>query len=235
MIKCVVIDDEAGAIDILTNYINDTPGLEITASFRDPVEAWQFLTSSDIDLAFVDIDMPALDGLQLADLLKPNSTSVIFCTAYTEFAARSYELEVLDYLLKPIPFDRFLKAVEKYKSSIPLENAAATDPQPSETLFVKSGATLHRLSIDEIKYIKKDGHYVEFHLEKSQLLSRMNMDELLTSLPTSRFARIHKSYVVGLEHIQKIEKQFVNIGGRELPIGDHYRKTFFNTIQHAGN
>lgn len=235
MIKCVVIDDEAGAIDVLTNYINDTPGLEITASFRDPVEAWQFLSANTIDLAFVDIDMPTLDGLQLADLLKAKSTAVIFCTAYAEFAARSYELEALDYLLKPIPFDRFLKAVEKYKNSIPMENTTVADTQTSETLFIKSGATLHQLSIDEIKYIKKDGHYVEFHTEKSQLLSRMNMDELLASLPSDKFARIHKSYVIGLQHIVKIEKQFINMGGCELPIGDHYRKTFFNTIRHTGN
>ena len=235
MIKCVVIDDEAGAIDVLTNYISDTPGLEIAASFRDPVEAWQFLSTNKIDLAFMDIDMPALNFLKLAELLKSKSTAVIFCTAYAEFAARSYDLEALDYLLKPIPFDRFLKAVEKYKNSIQLENAPATDTQTSETLFVKSGATLHQLAIDEIQYIKKDGHYVEFHTLKSQLLSRMNMDELLASLPADRFARIHKSYVVGLEHIQKIEKQFVNIGGRELPIGDHYRKAFFNIIRHTGN
>ncbi len=236
MVKCIVVDDEAGAIEVLSSYINDTPGLELTASFRDPLEAWKYISNSAVDLAFVDIDMPGLNGLQLAKLVRNKATAVIFCTAYAEYAAESYNVSAIDYLLKPIPFERFINAIEKYHSIGGQEQPVDSDRQglQDKSIFIKSGPILHQVDLEEIKYIKKDGHYVEFHTTGKQLLSRMNMDELLDRLPGDGFLRVHKSYVVSKKWIKKIEKQFVSIDGREIPIGDHFRQEFFRKINYSG-
>jgi len=234
MIRCVVVDDEKGAVDILTDYIGQTPDLELSAAFRDAVEALNYVTKEEIDLIFLDIDMPNLSGIQLAELLRERNIDVVFCTAYTEFAAESYEKNAVDYLLKPIPYDRFLKAVDKVRSKRKGQSPTSGYDSSSRIFFVKSGSVIHQLDIDYLLYMKTDGHYVEFHSSIGQVLSRMNMEELLNSLPPGRCARIHKSYVVVLDKIEKIVHDTVKIAGRELPIGRSYREDFLKQIKYAG-
>ena len=237
MLKCVIVDDESGALEILTQYILRTPKLILVESFRDSLEALTFLARHDADLIFLDIDMPNLDGMQLAELLRNKSMQVIFCTAYSEYAVESYEKEAVDYLLKPIAYERFLKAVDKAlkirtKTSRG-ENSGISKEE--EHLFIKSGPRIHQVNIHELLYLEKQGHYIVFHTPKEQLLSRMNMNDLLQTLPSDNFIRIHRSYVIALDKIETIEKHAVVIRGKRIPIGDSFRAEFFRRIKFTGN
>lgn len=238
MNRCIVVDDEAGAVEILGRYIEKTPGLKLLKSFRNALEALAYLKTHEADLVFLDIDMPELNGLRLGEMIDRAKTRVVFCTAYAEFAVASYALEALDYLLKPISFERFLKAVARMPES-PAERAAAgserPEPAPPACLFIKSGAKIHRLNFRDILYMEKDGHYIVFHTAAGQWLSRMNMAELLAGLPPGEFARVHKSFVVPLAKVDTIEKHTIIIRGKEIPIGDGYRAEFLRSIKITGD
>lgn len=235
--RCVIVDDESGALEILTQYINRTPQLELSASFRDSLEALSYLARHDVDLVFLDIDMPNLDGMQLAELLRNKDMKVIFCTAYSEYAVESYEKEAVDYLLKPIAYDRFLKAVDKaliLMKKISPKDHSRIPPAP-EHLFIKSGSRIYQLNVNELLYLEKQGHYIVFHTPQEQLLSRMNMTDLLQALPADNFIRIHRSYVIALNKIDTIEKHAVVIKGQRIPISDSFRVEFFQRIKYSGN
>jgi DNA-binding LytR/AlgR family response regulator len=235
--RCVIVDDESGALEILTQYINRTPQLELDASFRDSLEALSYLARHDVDLVFLDIDMPNLDGMQLAELVRNKDMQVIFCTAYSEYAVESYEKEAVDYLLKPIAYERFLKAVDKAlklsKKISPKHHSGI--PSAPEHLFIKSGSRIHQLNVNELLYLEKQGHYIVFHTPIEQLLSRMNMADLLRALPADDFIRIHRSYVIALDKIDTIEKHTVVIRNKRIPIGDSFRVEFFKRIKYSGN
>lgn len=236
MIRCVVVDDEKGAIDILSKYVKQTPYLELVQTYRDSIEALMFLTNNEIDLVFLDIDMPNLNGMQLSDLIKTKNMQVVFCTAYSEYAVESYERDALDYLLKPVTYDRFLKAIGKVqrKSRGKTEKDVAENKNPSAKIFIKSGSKIHQIDTEDLQYLKKDGHYIIFFTSTEKMISRMNMKELLDALPADNFVRIHKSYVVALNKIDTIEKHFVHIKEDEIPIGDSFKKEFFQRIQYSG-
>lgn len=237
MIRCLVVDDEAGGVEVLSRHIEKTPGLKLVKSFRNALDALDYLRRHEVDLAFLDIDMPELNGLRLGELIDRRKTRLVFCTAYAQFAAESYELQALDYLLKPIAFERFLKAVAKAREA--LSGPAAGSPAKGEQrssphLFVKSGAKIHRVRTSDILYLEKDGHYVVFHTVSGELLSRMNIPELLAALPEGKFARVHKSFVVALGRIDSIEKHTVVVRGKEIPVGESYRADFLRLIRTAG-
>jgi len=230
-LRCVVVDDEQGAIDVLSSYISKTQKLSLLTSFRDPVAALEYLQVEQVDVLFVDINMPDLSGLKLARLISGRGVQVIFCTAYAEHAVESYEIPATDYLLKPVPFDRFLAAVAKL---VP-ETAASDDPAEEQPrLFIKSGSRIHPVDTAEIHYLEKDGHYIVFHLGSKQLLSRMSIAEALDMLPAEGFLQVHRSFIVALEHLDLIQNQFVTIGKREIPIGDRYREAFFQRVSISG-
>jgi two-component system LytT family response regulator len=235
MLRCIIVDDEIGAIDILSEYIEKTSGLECVASFRDSVEALNFVMQNNIDLLFLDIDMPNLSGMQIAELIHEKKTLVIFCTAYSEYAVDSYEREAVDYLLKPIAYDRFVRAIEKARKLLQRTKAISkADSVSPEKVFIKSGSKIHQLDTKDLLYMKKEGHYIIFYTTRGELLSRMNMKELLESLPQDRYARIHKSYVIALDKIDTIQKYDVIISGKEIPIGDKYKNAFLEKIHYSG-
>jgi two-component system LytT family response regulator len=238
MIRCLVIDDEAGAVEILTRYVEKTPGLKLVKSFRSALEALSFLRGHEVDLIFLDIDMPELNGLRLGEMIDRRKTQLVYCTAYAEYAVQSYELEALDYLLKPIAFERFLKAVAKVPPAGGRTSGADKErpaPAAPSRIFVKSGAKVYRLNIRDLLYMEKDGHYVVFHTAAGECLSRMNMPDLLAALPEGEFARVHKSFVVALGKIDTIEKHTVIVRGKEIPIGDGFRAEFLRRIRTAGD
>lgn len=234
MIECVVVDDEMGAVNILSDYIQQTADLNLKASFRDAVEALNFLTSNQTDLLFLDIDMPNLSGMQLAELLQDKGIMVIFSTAYSEFAVESYEKNAVDYLLKPVPYNRFLSAADKVRNRKKQINKKSTSGTFPPKIFVKSGSQIHQLNLKNLLYMKKDGHYIEFNTTRGKILSRMNMKELLNSLPPGNCSRNHKSYVVVMDKIETIDRHDVIIAGKEIPIGQSYRKEFLQRIKYAG-
>ncbi len=239
MLRCIIVDDESGAVEILTNYVHKTEELELVGSFRDSIEALVFLADNDVDLVFLDIDMPNLDGMRLSGLIRNKDTQVVFCTAYSEYAVESYEKEALDYLLKPIAYERFHQAVDKaLRARSGISKAEQIDSRGKSRkinkLFIKSGSRIHQLDIDELMYMEKKEHYVVFHTPEAQVLSRMNMNDLLSALPPEDFIRIHRSFVIAIGKIDTLDKHMVVIKGKKIPIGESYRKDFFERIRYSG-
>jgi two-component system LytT family response regulator len=229
--RCVIIDDEPYALDLIKDYTQRTPFLELVNSFSNPFKALDFLNRESVDLIFLDINMPELSGIQLLRTLQ-SPPKVIFTTAYPEFAAESYEYNAVDYLVKPIKYERFLKAVNKASSLLHSSNSSNIHQiiQPSEqkddSLFVKSGTQLVKIYPDEILYVEAAGNYMCFITKDKRVLSLLTMKEVLDILPTDSFIRIHKSYIISLKHIDAIERHDVVIKGKQIPIGITYREHF---------
>jgi len=236
LVRCIIVDDEHGAIEILEKYVSKVRWLQLDATFSDPLEALNHLSQNSVDLVFMDINMPDLSGLQLSRLIPEDNTSVIFCTAYSQHAVESYEIPALDYLLKPIPFDRFLAAVNKYSKREPETPSHDVETgKINHKIFIKSGSQIHQVDTRKISLIQKDGHYIIFKIDGRELLSRMTFAQLLELLPGDEFIQIHRSYLVAIPRIEVIHKQFVQIDGKEIPIGDSYKQAFFEQVNFIGN
>jgi len=199
------------------------------------LDALEYLQQQTIDLIFLDINMPKLSGISLPKFLQ-NPPLIIFTTAYSEYALESYELKAVDYLLKPIEFDRLLRAVMKAKdvlskNKVGLTTNTETSNEVSEqTVFIKSGSEFHQLPIQNIKYIESDGNYVTFHNTKRNILARYKISEVKELLPQQSFIRIHRSYIIAIKHIETVKKHCVVIDGVEIPISSNYRKGFLTII-----
>lgn len=226
--KCLILDDEPIALEILKDYIAKVPFLELSGAFRNPVEAVLFLQTHEIDLVFLDIHMPDLTGFQfLKSLSRP--PMVIFTTAYAEHAVASYEHGAIDYLLKPIEFDRFLKAVTKARDAG--LSRAGTRSGAARILLIKSGKKRHKVAMDEILYLQAADNYVAFCTPRREILSLMTMQEARKLLPPAEFVRVHKSYIVNLKHVEVIQDDAVLIGSRKIPIGKSYREEFYRWLR----
>ncbi len=222
MITCIAIDDEPKALEVIERYCEKTSLVSLKAGFREPVKAIEFLQREKIDLVFLDINMPDINGMQLVQTLAPRPM-IIFTTAYSHYAVESYELDALDYLLKPIPFDRFLIAVNKAVAASLSKNAIVTDEEA--TLFIKSGPQTYQVKVADILYLEKDGNYITVHLTNKQILVRENMSDIFGLVPAVGFVRVHKSYVVAIRHITMIEVHQLIINGEKIPIGSTYRES----------
>ncbi len=231
----IIIDDEPAAIDVLKFHLNNIPFMELKTTFRDPLDALEYLQKHTVDLLFLDINMPKLSGISFPKFLQ-KPPLIIFTTAYSEYALESYELKAVDYLLKPIEFDRLLQAVMNAKqvlnqNKVGITTNAETSPDVSEqTVFIKSGSEFHQLPIQNIKYIESDGNYVTFHSTKRSILARYKLSEVKELLPQQFFVRIHRSYIVAIKHIETVKKHCVVIDGKEIPISSNYRECFLTII-----
>lgn len=235
MINYVIIDDEPAAIEVLQFHLKKISSMELKASFRDPLEALDYLQKHKVDLIFLDINMPELSGISFPKFLQ-NPPLIIFTTAYSEYALESYELKAVDYLLKPINFDRLLQAVIKVKQVLNINNEAVTassqtsNDSSEQTIFIKSGSEFHQLSIQTIKYIESDGNYVTFYTTKRSILARYKLSEVIDIIPKELFVRIHRSYIVAFKHIETIKKHCIVIDDKEIPISSKYREAFLTMI-----
>ena len=232
----IIIDDEPDAIDVLKFHLINIPFMELKATFRDPLDALEYLQKHTVDLLFLDINMPKLSGISFPKFLQ-KPPLIIFTTAYSEYALESYELKAVDYLLKPIEFDRLLQAVMKAKQVLDQNKVAiTTSPETSQdlseqTIFIKSGSEFHQLPIQNIKYIESDGNYVTFHTTKRSILARYKISEVKELLPQQFFVRIQRSYIVAIKHIETVKKHCVVIDGIEIPISSKYREGFLLMIE----
>jgi DNA-binding LytR/AlgR family response regulator len=222
-LKCIIVDDEQHAIDVLKAHIAKVPKLEIKLSTTNPIEAYTYVQANNIDLIFLDIQMPELTGLQFLGLLN-EKTKVILTTAYREHAVDGYEYNVADYLLKPVLFPRFLKAVSRI-----INNESETPPEPKpekEYIFVKTGIRNKVIKIDfeKILYIESMGNYVHFIMHDAKITSLMPLKEVEQKLPKSQFMRIHQSFIVAKKNILGREGNQILIPGQNLPIGETYKK-----------
>jgi len=237
--KYIIIDDEPAAIEVLKFHLKNIPFMELMATFRDPLVAVEYLQENIIDLMFLDINMPNLSGISLPKLLN-NPPHIVYTTAYSEYAIESYELNTIDYLLKPIGFDRLLQAVMKVKqvmdqkAKIGNTTVMPVENDSEQTTFIKSGAEFHQVAIQKIKYIESDGNYVTFYTTKRSILARYKISEVLELLPQQYFVRIHRSYIVALKYIDTVKKHCVVIDGNEIPISANYREGFLTMIEGMG-
>lgn len=233
-INCLIVEDEPLARNLLTEYVKKVPYLNLVDACPNAMTAMEVMRQHEIDLLFLDIQMPEITGTTLFKIL-PKKPLVIFTTAYSEYAIEGFELDAVDYLLKPIPFERFLKAVEKAasrllaKTDIPLTTPVA-DTQ-SQYVFVKDGNKLVRVFLDDILYIEGLKDYVTLHTRQQKITTLQRMKNLEEQLPADRFIRIHNSYIVNVKAIDAVHKNEVQIGQAMLPISDTYRKIFREFIE----
>ena len=232
---CIAIDDEPKALDILELFISKISFLDLSGKFRDPIQGMDLIVKNRPDLIFLDINMPELSGLQLLKTLT-NPPLVILTTAYSEHALTGYELDVVDYLLKPFEFERFLKAVMKANELFELKKESRRHLQKpgrryENVILLKSGTKTYRVKTDSILYIEGMGNYVTFYLSDKKIVTYMSIQEVLNLLPGEVFCRIHKSYIVSLKHIDVIEKHRVLIKNNSIPIGQTYRENFTKVIR----
>jgi two-component system LytT family response regulator len=227
-IKCIIIDDEPMAIDILRKYVLKIPFLKLEGEFRDPNEALVFIGNNKVDLIILDINMPDLSGVELASLILPQ-TRIIFTTAYPEFALKGFDFNAVDYVLKPVTYERFLKATLKLKQYIDINEklsplqAKVNGESISEMIFFKSGTSIYKIDTHSIRYFEKDGNYFKVFTPDKTLLIRMNFARLTELLPLKYFVRIHKSFIVNLLHIEKINIDSIVVKNNSLPIGLNFR------------
>lgn len=220
MITCIAIDDEPKALEVIERYCHKTSLVDLKATFREPVKAIEFLNREKVDLIFLDINMPDISGMQLMQTLSPRPL-IIFTTAYSHYAVESYDLNALDYLLKPITFERFLAAINKAAVGVPSKNGGGKEDEP--TIFIKSGPQTYQVKVSEILYLEKEGNYITVHLKDRNILVRENMGDIFDLVPSADFLRVHKSYVVAIKHITMIEVHQLIINGEKIPIGSTYR------------
>lgn len=224
--KCVIIDDEPKAIEVLVRYVERMPGLELEATFREPLKALELLRSGKVDLLFLDINMPGFSGLQLIKQVSPRPM-IIFTTAYSEHALESYEVRALDYLLKPISFERFVTAVMRAQE----EFTASKETGRTEFVNFKSGHLTYRVRVDDLLFLEKDGNYFNVHTTGKKFLIRENMADILTALPPGRFIRVHKSYIVSTSKIEVVESHQLRIESHKIPIGKMYRESLDKIVK----
>ena len=228
-LRCIIVDDEPLAVKMLEAFVARTPQLELVASFNDPVEALSAIRSSAPELVFLDIQMPDLDGMELSRML-PADTRVIFTTAFKQYAFESYEVSALDFLLKPIRYQKFLEAVQKAQEWFALKDAAATQaPSEKTAVFLKVEGVLRKVELADILYVEGMKDYVMFHLASSRepLVTHMTMKAVEELLPSQDFMRIHRSFIVALSHISSVSAGGdLKVGPALLHVSDAYREAF---------
>ena len=219
MIKAIAIDDEAPALKVIANFCSRTEGIHLEQTFQSPAEAIRYLNANPVDLLFLDIQMPSQTGLDFYQSIGAD-TPVIFTTAHSEYAVEGFNLNAIDYLLKPFTLERFQQAVSKAAASI--------SHRPNQTLLIRSDYSLVRIPAGEILFIAAADDYLKIHREnKSPLLARMTMKNILEMLPPEDFIRTHRSYIVSLRRIDTVRNKTIYLAGHEIPISNNYEATFF--------
>nr|WP_294793592.1 LytTR family DNA-binding domain-containing protein [uncultured Mucilaginibacter sp.] len=239
MIRCLVVDDEPLALNILEDYISKIPFLELVKATTNPIEALTMVQDGNIDLVFLDVQMPELTGIQFLKIAN-GKTKVILTTAYPQYALEGYELDVVDYLLKPIAFDRFYKAAQKAQGIIRPAVGQSAEPAQhvqqqqqdfmSDFIFVKSEHKIQKVYLHQILFIEGLKDYISIFTTNERIITLQNMKKMEDTLPEKHFVRVHKSYIVALNKIDSIERSRIRIGDKIIPVGDTYRDDFFKIV-----
>lgn len=225
-IHCLIIDDEPSSQTVLKHFINDVNFLTLEGVCNSALEALEFLSSNTtIDLIFLDINMPKLSGLSFYKSLQ-NPPKVIFTTAYSEYALEGFELDAVDYLLKPFAFERFLTAVQKAKNLLHTSSISAPN-----YVIIKSNKVLHKVNLEDILYIEAFGDYVKVHLENDFILTNSTFTKMLNEFQNRNFVRVHKSFAINLNYLQKVKGNLVTVKNKELPIGQAYKLDFLDKLK----
>jgi len=230
--KCVLIDDEPLALQVLTQHLKQIDDFELLATFQNPLEAFEVLKTTKIDLLFLDIQMPLLTGIDFVKALQ-SPPAIIFTTAYRDYAIESYELEVVDYLLKPITFARFYKAVNKFKNlqaKQPVPSAPVSTGKESDHIYVNANKKFIKVAFDQILYVESIKDYIRIHTLDKNIITKDKISEFETKLPQG-FLRIHRSFIVNTNKITAFTSLDVEIGAKEIPIGSSYKKEILSRLK----
>lgn len=226
-LKCIIIDDEPLAIDLLKSYVLKTSYLELVGTFNSALAAISTINERQIDLLFLDINMPQINGLEFSKTIHA-STRIIFTTAYDQYAVEGFRVNALDYLLKPINYTDFLQATNKALEWFKLANISHS----TTSIFIKSGYRMEKIDFDNILYIENQKDYVKFHLEnqKEPISSLMSMQSLEEKLPSNLFMRVHRSFIVNLKKIKTIERNCIVFGKEYIPVSESYKNKFMDFL-----
>jgi DNA-binding LytR/AlgR family response regulator len=222
MIKVAAIDDEPLALRVLEEHASRINFLKLVKTFTNPIDGIEYLKHEPVSALFLDIKMQDISGLELVELM-PAAIPVIFTTAYPDYAVRGFELNAIDYLIKPIPFSRFLKTCHKLKNQLDIK-------QTDQTLLIKEGNEIVRVKTSEIYYIEATGNYLTLCTSKGMLLHRQTVKEFLEELPATIFIRTHKSYIVNTEHISRIEASQLTVDNQKIPVSLNYKTEVWNKL-----
>ena len=225
-ISCIVVDDEPLALEVLSSFIARIPYLVLEGQYTDPFFAMEHLRKKKVDLLFVDIQMPDISGIELVKTLN-NPPKIVFTTAYSSYAIEGFNLNAMDYLLKPIAFDRFLVAVNKVRDYMELSEAAQEIHQPEEKdvpeyMFVKSNYKDIKINFNEVLYIEGSEDYIKIHTTTKKVMTLLSMKGVMEKLPENQFIRIHRSFIVAIDKIESKSNERITIGKQSLPIGASY-------------
>ncbi|WP_121812278.1 LytR/AlgR family response regulator transcription factor [Mucilaginibacter kameinonensis] len=223
-IRCLLVDDEPLAITLLQNHITRFDFLEVTATCPNALKALETLKSQDVDLMFLDVRMPAIDGIEFLKMLR-NPPRVIITTAYRDYAIDGYDLDIVDYLLKPITFERFFKAIERYlrNAGQQAQPSMPTDPEP-ENIVLKSGYRNVKVNVADILYMESVKDYVKVYTLNTTVVTKYKISDMEADLASKNFLRIHRSFIVNQQHITAFSASDVELGKKELPIGESYKE-----------
>lgn len=224
-LKCIIVDDEPLPVSLLSDYIRKIPFLQLSGAYHNPLEALAVIQEQQIDLILLDIQMPELNGLQFTKLTG-EKTKIILTTAHGGFALEAFELNVVDYLIKPISFERFLTACTRA-----LHTVFPPGHYPSPVLFVKSGYKLQRILVTDILFIEGLKEYIAIHTGSEKTVTLETIKKIESVLPAYNFVRVHKSFIVALDKIESIESNEIHIGKHIIPIGALYKESFFNAVR----
>ncbi len=225
-LRCIIADDEPLAVSLLSDYVQKTPGLELVLQTTHILKALEWVEENKADLIFLDVQMPELTGIQFLKIAK-GSCKVILTTAFTEYAVEGYLYDLVDYLLKPITYERFCLAVQKAKKTIqPPGNKNFMD-----SIFIKTEHRIQKLTLNNIFYIEALRDYLAFHTTTGKFLTLESLRHLEELLPVTKFIRIHKSYIINVDKIEFLEKRRAIIRGNYLPIGDTYRENLLKVVR----
>lgn len=236
-LTCIILEDEPLARSLMETYVGKVPHLQLINSFSDPLLALDYLREHSVDILFSDIQMPEITGITLLKLLKKKPL-IILTTAYSEYALEGYELEVFDYLLKPISFERFLKSVEKATARLTTAELKKDNDLPmvaansgNEFIFIKDGTKMVKVRLNEIKYIEGLKDYVSIYTTDKKIVSLQTLKSLESQLPQNQFIRVHNSYIIAFDAIDTVDKEKILIGKNYIPISDSYKKAFRDYLE----
>lgn len=234
VLNCIAIDDELSALKIIREFCSKIPAVNLVGTFTNPLEAVNTLNNNQVDLIFLDIMMPQISGLEFLKTLY-NPPMIIFTTAFKEYASEAFDYDAVDYLVKPIAFDRFSKALNKAFQMLKLKNLGINAGEeflrfPEGFLMVKVEYTTIRVDLNDILYIEGLKDYVKIHTEAKLILTKTTMKNIIEKLPPGSFFRVHKSYIVSVDKIDMIENSRIVIGNQRIPIGESFRSSFFEAV-----
>ncbi|MDY0903412.1 LytTR family DNA-binding domain-containing protein [Pedobacter sp. CFBP9032] len=235
MINCIIVDDEEHAIEVIQHYLKSIAAIQILATFTNPIDALSFLNNNSVDLIFLDIHMPEISGIEFIQTMNNKDTKVILTTAYKEFATSGFDLDVVDYLVKPIPLPRFLQAIGKVQKNINSKKVIQPITQDHEYFMVKTEAKgkMLKINIAEIDFVEGMKNYVAFHHNGIRTLALLAMKDVEEHLPKNQFIRVQKSFIIALNRITSIDGNRVILKGisAEILIGETYRKDFLDKMR----